>query len=330
MLRFSFFAIGLLLTLCLFGFKMYQSELDRSLTTKEIGFEIKRGDSLSRVAQRLHKKKLLNNTFWFKFSAVVQGVSSQLKAGEYAVGPGVSLRELLDMLVAGTVQQHALLLVEGWNFRQVLDAVCHHPAIVKEICTDPKPDFGEVLGKPDIHPEGRFFPDTYFLIKGTTDIEFLRRAAQRMQRILDIEWQNRAKDLPVQSADEALVLASIIEKETGVPDERDEISGVFTRRLRKGMLLQSDPTVIYGIGEAFDGNLRSRDLVADNPYNSYVRSGLPPTPIAMPGIGAIHAALHPKSGNALFFVARGNGRHYFSATLREHNRAVRQYQLHQN
>lgn len=330
MLKFSLIGLTFLSVSLAFGFNAYRGELQRPLTEKARVFEIKRGDSLSRVAERLRDQKLLETTFWFKLTAFAQGVSNQLKAGEYAVGAGVTLQQLLDLLVKGSVQQHALLLVEGWNLSQVLNAVCVHPAIVKTICSQKNPELTEVLGSSDRHPEGRFFPDTYFLTKGTTDVDFLKRAAQRMRRILAIEWQYRSKDLPLISADEALVLASIIEKETGVPDERDEISGVFIRRLQKGMLLQSDPTVIYGLGEDFDGNLRSRDLLADTPYNTYVRAGLPPTPIAMPGIASIHAALHPKYGDALYFVARGNGRHYFSATLSEHNRAVREYQLNKN
>jgi UPF0755 protein len=221
-----------------------------------------------------------------------------------------------------------LTLVEGWNFREVLEAVREHPVIVDTLPAEATAsDVMALLGHPDEHPEGRFFPDTYLFPRDTTDVQFLMRAFERMETILEDEWEQRAAELPLKDPYEALILASIIEKETGRADERTEIAGVFIRRLRKGMLLQTDPTVIYGLGDSFDGNLRRRDLEADNPYNTYRRAGLTPTPIAMPGRDAIHAALHPADGDALYFVAKGDGSHQFSATLGEHNRAVRRYQL---
>lgn len=310
----------------IYGFHAYRKALVRPLTDREIVFEIERGDSLRKVAARLVDHDILKTPYLFTFTALLEGISSRLKAGEYAVRPGMTLRELLDRIVSGSVQQHSLLLVEGWNYRQVLEAVCAHPAIVKELCSDEKTDFGRVFGKQNAHPEGRFFPDTYYLTKGTSDIAFLKRAARRMDVILAKEWRGRSSGLPLKSAYEALILASIIEKETARGDEREQISGVFVRRLKRGMLLQTDPTVIYGIGEDFDGNLRSKDLVANTPYNTYVHPGLPPTPIAMPGIASIHAAVHPKEGKTLYFVARGDGSHYFSTTLTEHVRAVNKYQ----
>jgi UPF0755 protein len=183
------------------------------------------------------------------------------------------------------------------------------------------------LGYPEVHPEGRFFPDTYHFPSGMTDIEFLQRAYDTMVAVLDEEWQQKAEGLPYKTADEALIMASIIEKETAVASERVTIAGVFVRRLQKGMKLQTDPTVIYAMGENYNGNIRRKDLKTDSPYNTYVVAGLPPTPIALPGVEAIHAALHPEQGETLYFVAKGDGSHYFSKTLKEHNRAVAKYQL---
>ncbi len=305
----------------------YKNKLDLPLTHREIVFEIMRGDSLQKVADRLVENKILDGPYWFEFIAVVEGISNQLKAGEYVAPSGITLRGLLDLIVSGAVQQHSFMLVEGWNYHQVLHAVCNHPAIVKTVCDQKNLDFTLVFGIPNSHPEGRFFPDTYFLTKGTTDIDFLKRAAGSMETVLEQEWRGRSRKLAIKSPYEALILASIIEKETARADERQEISGVFNRRLEKGMFLQTDPTVIYGIGERYDGNIRSGDLIEDTPYNTYVRPGLPPTPISMPGIASIHAALHPKFGDSLYFVARGDGTHYFSATLTEHLRAVNQYQV---
>ncbi|MGH8549974.1 MAG: endolytic transglycosylase MltG [Methylococcales bacterium] len=327
MIRRLLIALPILAISGIYGIDTYKQELNRPLTRHEVVFEIRRGDSFSRVAHRLVEHNILETPYWFEFIALVEGISNRLKAGEYVARAGINLRELLDLLVSGAVQQHSLLLVEGWNYRQVLQAVCSHPAIVKTICDRQDLDFKTVFGVPGRHPEGRFYPDTYYLTKGTTDILFLKRAARRMDDVLKQEWRTRSEGLPYQSPYEALILASIVEKETARGDERREISGVFIRRLGKGMLLQTDPTVIYGIGERFDGNIRSEDLVLDTPYNTYLRPGLPPTPIAMPGFASIHAALHPKPGDFLYFVARGDGSHYFSATAGEHLRAVNEYQV---
>ncbi len=327
MIKWVVIALVILTLLGAYGISTYQKELNRPLTDREIEFEIKRGDSLNRVADRLIEHEILDTPYWFKFTVLVEGISSQLKAGEYVARAGVTLQGLLDLIFSGAVRQHSLLLVEGWNYRQVLRTVCTHPAIVKILCDQDEPNFTAVFGVPDVHPEGRFFPDTYYLTKGTTDVAFLKRAAERMKDILESEWCDRSNGLPFKSADEALILASIIEKETAVADERTAISGVFIRRLEKGMLLQTDPTVIYGMGDGFDGNIRSQHLTEDGPYNTYARPGLPPTPIAMPSVASIHAALHPKYGNSLYFVSRGDGSHHFSETLSEHKRAVIQYQL---
>lgn len=327
MIRWFVIALLILSVFAIYGIHTYTNELNRPLIQHKVVFEIMRGDSLHKVSDRLVERKILDSRFWFKSAAIVEGISNQLKAGEYVARSGITLKGLLDLIVSGSVQQHSVLLVEGWDYRQVLQAVCNHPAIVKTLCDQKKRDFGLVFGVANTHPEGRFFPDTYYLTKGTTDIDFLKRAARDMKKVLAQEWRARSGNLSIKTPYEALILASIIEKESAHAEEREEISGVFNRRLEKGMLLQTDPTVIYGMGERYHGDIRFEDLVEDTPYNTYVHPGLPPTPIASPGIASIHAALHPKLGDSLYFVARGNGSHYFSATLEEHLRAVNQYQL---
>jgi UPF0755 protein len=234
---------------------------------------------------------------------------------------------LLNKIVAGEVEQFFLTIVEGWTFRQMLAAVHQHPEIDKKLAELNDEEIMRTLNLPAVHPEGQFMPDTYHFPDGTTDIQFLKRGWKAMQDYLHAQWQQRDEGLPLKSPYEALILASIVEKETGLARERPEIAGVFVRRLQKGMKLQTDPTVIYGIGPQFDGNIRRKDLRKDTPYNTYTRYGLPPTPIALPGKAAIKATLHPADGNSLYFVAKGDGSHQFSDTLDEHNRAVRRFQL---
>ncbi len=233
---------------------------------------------------------------------------------------------MLDRIVAGRVIQYPLTIVEGWTFRQLRQALAAHPQLTQTLAGLSDAEIMARLGRPGAHPEGWFLPDTYHFPKGFTDEAFLRRALTAMEQRLTQVWERRAPDTPLNDPYQALVLASIIEKETGVAAERAEIAGVFARRLRLGMRLQTDPTVIYGLGEAFDGNLRRRDLEADTPYNTYTRPGLPPTPIALPGLAALEAAAQPAAGDALYFVADGQGGHVFSRTLEEHHRAVRRYQ----
>jgi UPF0755 protein len=259
--------------------------------------------------------------WWFRLS----GQSRSIKAGNYEIARGTSPRDLLDKLVRGDETLRALTLVEGWNFRQVRAALAQ---------TELRPDSAalddsalmERLGRAGIAAEGRFFPDTYTYAKGASDLTVLRRALHAMDRQLAAAWEQRAADTPLKTPDEALVLASIVEKETGREADRALVAGVFTNRLRVGMLLQTDPTVIYGLGERFDGNLRKRDLQADTPYNTYTRAGLPPTPISMPGKASLLAAVQPERTKALYFVARGDGSSQFSSSLDEHNRAVGRYQ----
>lgn len=259
---------------------------------------------------------------WFRLS----GKDREIKAGNYEIPPGTSAYALLQKLVRGEEALRAVTLVEGWNFRQVRQALARAEQLRPDAANLSDADIMARLDRAGVAPEGRFFPDTYTYAKGSSDLAVLRRALHAMDRRLDAAWALRAPDTPLQSADQALILASIVEKETGRAEDRAEIAGVFTNRLRIGMLLQTDPTVIYGLGEKFDGNLRRRDLTTDTPFNTYTRAGLPPTPIAMPGKAALLAAVQPAQTKALYFVARGDGTSHFSSSLDEHNRAVNRYQ----
>ena len=260
---------------------------------------------------------------WFRLS----GQARLIKAGSYELVPGTTPRKLLSMLVRGEETLKNVTLVEGWTFKQVRAALQKSEQLAPDSIGLSPEIIMEKLGKPGLHPEGRFFPDTYTYAKGASDLAVLKRAARAMDKRLDVAWAQRSPNTPLKTPEQALILASIVEKETGKPADRLQIGGVFTNRLRIGMPLQTDPTVIYGLGLQFDGNLRKRDLQADTPYNTYTRVGLPPTPIAMPGKAALLAAVQPAPTNALYFVSRndGSGSSHFSASLEEHNRAVNQY-----
>lgn len=259
---------------------------------------------------------------WFRLS----GQDRQIRAGSYELEQGVSPRSLLLVLVRGEEATRSLVLVEGWNFRQVRAALAKADQLKPDTYGLSDDALMVRLGRPGLAPEGRFFPDTYTYSKGATDTALLQRALRAMDRKLDAAWSQRAPDLPVKTADEALILASIVEKETGQTRDRAEIAAVFANRLRIGMPLQTDPTVIYGMGALYSGNLRKRDLQTDTPWNTYTRGGLPPTPIAMPGQAALLAAVQPAHSKSLYFVSRGDGSSHFSSTLDEHNRAVNKYQ----
>jgi UPF0755 protein len=309
----------------------YQAALDRPLELdRPAYFEITKGDGLARITAKLERQGIVANPIWFKFRAYVDGAARRLKFGEYEIQPGTTLRELLAMFVAGKVRQHPITLVEGWTFRQILTVLDQSPPLTKLARGKSPEEIMRMIGAPDEHPEGRFYPDTYFVTKGTSDIEVLKRAYRRMQAVLEEEWANRGEGTSYATPYESLIVASLVEKETARPEERPLIAGVFTRRLAKGMLLQTDPTIIYGLGDSFSGNIRKEDLLKDTPYNTYLRSGLPPTPIAMPGRDSIRAALHPAAGESLYFVARGDGTHVFSNTLDDHQRAVEQFQKHRH
>jgi UPF0755 protein len=292
-----------------------------------VDFIVEPGASFKQLSGRLVNAGVIDDGFYFSVMARLRGDARQIQAGEYHLNAAMKPHDMLDMLVQGEVIQHSLTVVEGWTFRQMMAAIANNRVLNHELTTLSDEEIMARLGWPDTHPEGRFMPDTYQFTRGTTDIKFLQRAYRAMESALAEAWENRAENLPLKTPYEALILASIIEKETAVPDERRAIAGVFVRRLQKGMRLQTDPTVIYGLGERYDGNIRKRDLLKDTPYNTYTRKGLPPTPIALPGRASIEAALDPQDGDALYFVARGDGSHHFSATFEQHNKAVRKYQL---
>lgn len=299
-------------------------------THEDLRLEMVPGTSLTGLIKTLKTHGLLRakrDRYYLVAYGLIRGDADKLQAGEYIVTRGTSPRDLLKDMVKGKVRQLSVTFLEGWNYRQIIEELKKQEGISRLLESNDPAEIAAAAGIEGDHPEGWFFPDTYRFANKTSDIEILKLAYQAMRAALDEEWQNRAEGLPYQSPYEALIMASIIEKETGAPDERQEIAGVFVRRLQKGMLLQTDPTVIYGIGESFDGNIRRKDLTRDTPYNTYTRPGLPPTPIAAPGRASIHAALHPADGDSLYFVSRGDGSHKFSATLKEHNQAVREYQL---
>ena len=259
---------------------------------------------------------------WFR----VSGQSRQIKAGSYELDAQTTPRNLLNKLVQGDEALRSVTLVEGWTFKQFLQALSKAQALQDDAALLSTEALMERLGKPGLKPEGRFFPDTYTYAKGSSDIAVLRRAMRAMDKKLDAAWASRSPNSVLQTPEQALILASIVEKETGIPSDRAQIAAVFSNRLRVGMRLQTDPTVIYGLGDKFDGNLRKVDLITDTPWNTYTRVGLPPTPISMPGKAALLAAVQPAQSKALYFVARGDGSSQFSATLDEHNRAVNKYQ----
>ena len=287
-------------------------------------FEVPRGASLSSVARRLEKAGLMDRPESWVRHANREKLATRLKAGEYRLQPGTSPAMLLDQFVAGDVILHTLTLPEGWTFRQALAAIQSHPQIEAELKGLDEARVLARLGMRDAHPEGLFFPDTYRFPRGTSDRELLLQAHARLERELAAAWSRRADGLPLDSPYAALILASLVEKETGASEERPLIAGVFVNRLKRGMRLQTDPSVIYGIGEKFDGNLRRRDLETDTAYNTYLRAGLPPTPIALAGREALDAAVQPAATGSLYFVATGlgDGRHYFADTLTAHNANV--------
>ena len=298
------------------------------LTLPDTGMqlEIAPGTAFKTLAQRLAQQGVLENIYYWYGYARQNNLAQRIQAGEYAIPAGTTPVQLLNLLVSGKTIEYELTFVEGSTFRQLMAQLHTHPALTQTLRGLEPAAIMARLGQPDLHPEGQFFPDTYRFPRGTTDLQFLRRAYRRMQAELAQAWAERADQIAIQSPREALIMASLVEKETGQADERPIISGVFDRRLRIGMKLQTDPTVIYGMGERFQGNIRRRDLREETRYNTYVHYGLPPTPICLPGRAALDAAVRPAAGKALYFVAKGDGSHQFSTTLREHNAAVRHYQ----
>lgn len=296
--------------------------------SEERVIDIAPGSSFNTIVRTIKQAGLsaAPDIYWRALSERMQ-VTGKLHAGEYAVPVGTTPRKLLARMADGDVVQHRVTIVEGWTFKQMRAAVAQRTDLAQTITTLSDEELMQRLGAGGQMPEGRFLPETYTFTRGDSDLDILRRAHAAMTKTLDEVWATRAPDLPVTTPYEALILASIIERETGKASERPEIAGVFVRRLKIGMRLATDPTVIYGLGASFDGNLRRRDLETDTPYNTYTRAGLPPTPIALPGKAALVAAVHPNDGKTLYFVARGDGSHEFTENLEAHNRAVAKFQL---
>jgi len=298
-----------------------------NVTAQGDSIDVGRGTSFRNIVGELHQRNLSTaNTWYWRLLAEQMRVAGKLHAGEYALDLGITPRQLLANMAAGKVLQRNFTIVDGWTFGELRQALTKADKLGHDSVNLDDATIMQKIGAPGEAPEGRFLPETYAYVKGDSDLDILRRAHGAMVKTLDTLWPSRAKDLPLATPYDALILASIVEKETGRPDERAQIAGVFVRRLQNHMLLQTDPSVIYGMGSSYAGNIHKSDLTTDTPYNTYTRPGLPPTPIALPGKAALQAALHPAAGDALYFVARGDGGHVFSSTLEEHNRHVDCYQ----
>ncbi|MGB1310099.1 MAG: endolytic transglycosylase MltG [Leucothrix sp.] len=314
-----------------FGFVQYEK-----FTNQQVGehapetFEIKKGSSIKRVAADLEAANIIKPAWQFQLLAKIKKQENQIKAGEFAIEPGMSAEQVLQRFVSGKTLSYNSRIVEGYKFTDLIKTIKRDANLVQTLSDADYANIMQKIGSQYKKPEGWFFPDTYNYPRGTTDLEFLKRSHKAMQNFLNKEWEQRDKGLPLKTPYEALILASIVEKETGVPEERPLIAQVFHNRLNKGMMLQTDPTIIYGMGARFRGNIRKSDLKRDNPFNTYTRTGLTPTPIATPSAEAIKAVLHPEQSKALYFVARGDGTSHFSNSYREHKRAVIKYQLRGN
>lgn len=298
----------------------------RSFDRYPVEFSISEGSSLRTVAEKLGRAGIVEHPLAFVLLGRVQGQAAQIKAGDYEIKQAISPIELLQKIAAGDVAQRSITFVEGWTFRDMRKALDIHEGLRHETTAMSDQQILALIGAEESHPEGLFFPDTYHFSKGSSDVAVLKRAYLKMKTHLAEHWAKRSADVPFKDPYEALIFASIVEKETGAEPDRPLVAAVFINRLRHNMLLQTDPSVIYGLGETFDGNLRKRDLLADGPYNTYTRPGLPPTPIAMPGLASLQATFEPARSAALYFVSRGDGTSEFSETLTEHNRAVTKYQ----
>jgi len=309
------------------GYRYWQQKLDQplSISTKNSIFVIRKGVPLRYVLKELRSKNIISNLYPVLFYIKWHQLGSKIQAGEYALYPGINSKELIALFISGKTITHQFRIIEGWTYQQVISRLDRLKNISHKISSDQY-----VIKKLNIHHpsmEGLLFPDTYDYKKGDSDISIVRRAHNNLIAILKNEWKKRAKNLPFKNSYQALILASIVEKETGMPSERSKVAGVFVRRLQKNMRLQTDPSTIYGLGKSFNGNLTKADLAKVTPYNTYRVKGLPPTPIAFAGRGAIHAALHPDKSHYLYFVAKGDGTHFFSNTFSEHRAAVRKFQI---
>lgn len=323
--KFLFFIIGIAL-LGAAGITFWSNQPIIGVDEKPIEFAVQPGSSVKSSTRQIANAGVPVNSSLLEVLARITGQGAKLKAGHYELKPGTTPLALLEQLVRGEFAQEALVIIEGWTFKQMRQAIADHPALKhdttglsdKELLAKITPEYKQ--------PEGLFFPDTYLFAKGASDLQVYRQAHALMLDKLEKSWAQRNPSLPYKSPYEALIMASIIEKETGQKSERNMIAAVFVNRLKRGMLLQTDPTVIYGMGENFQGNIRKRDLETDTPYNTYTRSGLPPTPIALPGDESLAAALNPAKSDVLYFVSKGNGSSHFSNNLADHNRAVDKYQ----
>lgn len=291
-----------------------------------VDFDIRPGFGLKGAAQAMAEAGVGIRPWQFALLGRLAGRDRNIQAGSYEIGAGITAWQLLEKLTAGDVTQSEIVIIEGKTFRELRAQLDAHPALRHDTAGFSDGEILRRIGATESHPEGRFFPDTYLFVRHASDLTIYRRAYQAMRRRVAAAWESRDPTVPYKNADEALIMASIIEKETGRREDRSKIASVFVNRLRLGMPLQTDPTVIYGLGDKFDGNLRKRDLQTDSPWNTYTRVGLPPTPICLPGMASIEAALHPPKTDLLYFVARGDGSSVFSRTLEEHNRAVAKYQ----
>ncbi len=315
------------------GYLIYQQNLETPLDLPEDGlvFEVVKGEVLSSVLVKLNKQGIVQQPWVARVYAAQHNLASKVRVGEFLLTSGLTIPGLFERLTSNSQIKHKVTIVEGSTFEEAL-AVVKRLDNIEHVLGEASAEsvYERLSGKPIESPkayEGMLYPDTYYYHKGATDLSILKRAYTRLHTVLEQEWQQRAPDLPLKNSYQALILASIVEKETGHPDEREQIAGVFIRRLQKGMRLQTDPTVIYGLGKRYEGNIKREHLLEKTAYNTYRINGLPPTPIALVGRAAIHASLHPDKGTTLYFVAKGDGTHQFSDTIEQHNRAVRKFQL---
>ncbi|ALM52177.1 endolytic transglycosylase MltG [Halomonas huangheensis] len=317
------------LTAAFAGYRYWQLQLTAPIAVDEpVLYEVPQGAGFHSVIDQLEQQGVLTSGWAFKLLTRIEPDRvPALKVGEYRLEPGMSGLDVLDRLASADVVTYSVTIPEGWTFEQMRKALDSAEKLSHRTAELSNDELMTLLGRDGDNPEGRFFPDTYTYHKGVSDEAILRQALTRMDRLLADLWQKRDKDLPYDTPYEALIMASLVERETGAPQERGEIAGVFKRRLERGMRLQTDPTVIYGMGDRYQGNITRSDLREETPYNTYVIDGLPPTPIALPGQAALEAAVHPAEGDTLYFVSRGDGTHHFSRTLREHNNAVNKYIL---
>ena len=317
--------VTLIVAIALLGLDFIRVIYASSITEKPFHFTFEQGQTFKQLSDQLTRAGMISNRYYWQIYAVFQGADRQVKAGTYRIEAQTTLNRLLDDLVSGNTLRYRFTLFEGWTSRLMIESMRKHPQITME--SDDLEEIRKHLGIAEASLEGWIYPDTYVFEKGVSNIIILAQGYELMKEKLASAWAERAEALPIKTPYEALILASIIEKETAREEERARIAGVFVSRLQKGIALQTDPTIIYGLGEAFDGDLRREDLKKDSPYNSYTRKGLPPTPIAMPGEKSIRAALNPDITGELYFVSKGDGSHYFSKTYKEHLKAVQRYQL---